>query len=1164
MESLEGPSATDVTGYATLGVFPGTPTNGLDLEVTPPVGSGLLATTVPYNGSITGETTLVVTLSGISGPPPPPAVTFSGVLDDASGSPVAGATVSLSSGGTTAASATTGADGSFSLDPSPGIYTAQIALPQTGEFADISASFSATVDLSSTSLTGETLTLPPLVALNALVQDPAGDPMADASVQYTSASGGSPSLTVAADQLFAGIAEAGTAQGSETLLSTTVGTTDSTGTVGESVFAGTLQNGLTIGVSVPSLHILGVSQTYSGSAISTDTTIPVTVPVSTFSGVLDDANGNPVAGATICLGYFYGREWASTTTGPDGSFTLIARSNPYTVQIIPAQTGEFAGDGEAYFTGSVDLSSDLTGVTFTLPPLVSLKAVVQDSLGDPVPGAAVSFSLSTAADQVFGGAAAPGAFCQYWNTPGGTTDASGSVTMRLFAGTQLSSGVMAVTPATGSGLAPVTFPYTFPITGNATIVATVASLSGSLINPSGNALSGQSVALRASDGATAAQTTTASDGSFALSVAPGTYTVDLSGSLGDPTTYYVSVPGVDLSNGQQGTFTLPTEAMNVVVTDQNGVPVPGATVQCSDAATSFALFGGTASGTQSASETTDVTGTAALQLLPASSVSLTVTPPVGSRLVAATTTVTPSAGGTVDVELGPPPALITSLLSDAIVGTPYSYQLAASGGSGTLTYSATGLPDWLSLSPSGLLSGIPHEAGATSFAVTVTDQNGTSSAPVTLSLTADQPPAFISTGSDTTLANTAFSYLVSGSGWPTPAFSASGMPPWLTLIDQQNGSATLSGMPTAAGTYSFTLSASNSIGSVTQSFTLIVTQAPAITSASSVTATTGKALSFQFAASGYPAPTFSETGALPSGLALSAAGLLSGTPAAGTGGVYAITVTAQNSAGQATQSFTLTVDQAPAFTSAASATATVGKALSFQASASGYPAPTFSESGTLPKGVSFSSAGLFSGTPAAGTAGTYAITLTASSSVGSVTQGFTLTVTQAPAITSASSVTATTGKALSFQLTATGYPAPSFSETGALPGGVTLSSAGLVSGTPAAGSGGSYPITVTATNSAGSATQVFTLTVDQPPAFSSPASATATVGKAFSFQATATGYPAPTFTECGTLPKALSFSAGTISGTPAAATAGSYAITLSASNSIGSVTQKFTLTVAKS
>ena len=114
------------------------------------------------------------------------------------------------------------------------------------------------------------------------------------------------------------------------------------------------------------------------------------------------------------------------------------------------------------------------------------------------------------------------------------------------------------------------------------------------------------------DGSTVAQTTTGSGGTFALTVPPGTYTVDLSGSLGDPTTYDVSVPGVDLTNGQQGTFTLPTQATTVIVTGPGGIALPGATVQCSDAATSFALLGGTASGTENASETADLSGNATL------------------------------------------------------------------------------------------------------------------------------------------------------------------------------------------------------------------------------------------------------------------------------------------------------------------------------------------------------------------------------------------------------------------------------------------------------------------------------------------------------------------------------------------------------------------------
>ena len=65
-------------------------------------------------------------------------------------------------------------------------------------------------------------------------------------------------------------------------------------------------------------------------------------------------------------------------------------------------------------------------------------------------------------------------------------------------------------------------------------------------------------------------------------------------------------------------------------------------------------------------------------------------------------------------------------------------------------------------------------------------------------------------------------------------------------------------------------------------------------------------------------------------------------------------------------------------------------------------------------------------------------------------------------------------------MAATGFPAPTFTETGALPSGVTLSSAGVLSGTPALGTVGTYPITITAANGVGSnATQNFTLTVQK-------------------------------------------------------------------------------------
>ena len=95
------------------------------------------------------------------------------------------------------------------------------------------------------------------------------------------------------------------------------------------------------------------------------------------------------------------------------------------------------------------------------------------------------------------------------------------------------------------------------------------------------------------------------------------------------------------------------------------------------------------------------------------------------------------------------------------------------------------------------------------------------------------------------------------------------------------------------------------------------------------------------------------------------------------------------------------------------------------------------------------------------------------------TQHFTLTVDQAPKLTSAASAKFTVGSTGSFLVTAPGYPAPMFSETGALPSGVTLTKAtGQLAGKSAATTGGLYKVTVTATNGVGSAAvQSFTLSV---------------------------------------------------------------------------------------
>ena len=75
------------------------------------------------------------------------------------------------------------------------------------------------------------------------------------------------------------------------------------------------------------------------------------------------------------------------------------------------------------------------------------------------------------------------------------------------------------------------------------------------------------------------------------------------------------------------------------------------------------------------------------------------------------------------------------------------------------------------------------------------------------------------------------------------------------------------------------------------------------------------------------------------------------------------------------------------------------------------------------------------------------------------------------------------GAALRLTIQATGYPAPALAESGPLPGGLTFTDNGngtaTITGTPAAGSGGRYPVTITATNTAGTATRHFKITVSQ-------------------------------------------------------------------------------------
>ena len=173
----------------------------------------------------------------------------------------------------------------------------------------------------------------------------------------------------------------------------------------------------------------------------------------------------------------------------------------------------------------------------------------------------------------------------------------------------------------------------------------------------------------------------------------------------------------------------------------------------------------------------------------------------------------------------------------------------------------------------------------------------------------------------------------------------------------------------------------------------------------------------------------------------------------------------------------------PSFTTASPLpAATVGKAYTTTIAVAASPVPAITTTSTLPTGLTFKDNGngsaTISGTPATGTGKAYSIALTATNVLGTASKTYSLTANQPPAISGATNVTLTHGVAKTVSVTITGYPTPSYTVTGTIPPGMTLTkgtSKATISGTPT--TVGSYPITVSATNTAGTATATFTITV---------------------------------------------------------------------------------------
>ncbi len=965
---------------------------------------------------------------------------------------------------------------------------------------------------------------------------------------YTVASGSLPTgITLASNGTLSGTPTAG-----GTFNFTVTATDSSTGTGPFSVTSGTLSlviGAPTISVSPTTVTAATVASAYSTTISASGGTssysfaitagsLPAGLSLNSGTGVL---SGTPTAGGTF--NFTVTATDSSTGTGPfTGSRAYTLSVNAPTLALSPAG-GSLTGTAETAYSQAFTGSAGTAPYTYSLsinsgimPTGLSFSTSTGVLSGTPTTANTVNFTV-TATDSSTGTgpystgntytltvssptiSVSPGSLTN--PTVGGaysqTVSASGGVAAYTFAvsvgslptGLSLNSstGVISGTPTAGG-----TFNFTIRATDadsftgtraySVTVAAPTITLSPTTVSAA-TVGSAYSTTVSATGG-TASYSYAITAGALPAGVSLNSGTGVISGTPTAAGTFNFTVTATDSSTGSgpftgSRAYTLTVNAPTLAISPISGTSLTGS-VSTAYSQT-FTASNGTAPYTYALTVNSGTmptglsfsTSTGVLSGTPttAGSVNFTVTGTDSSTgtgapfSVAGTYTLTTSA---------PTISVSPSTLPTPVIGTAYSQTVSGSGGTAPYTFAvvAGSLPTGLSLNTStGVVSGTPTAGGAYGFTIKATDANtfnasraysGTIAAATVVVTPATLPAGQV---------GVAYSQTASASGGTAPytyTISVGALPTGITL---NASTGVISGTPTVANTYNFTVKATDSSTgtaapySGTLAYSLVINPLTPIAGAKSVTVAynTATPIDLSTVITGGAATSVAIAGAASHGTTSVSGTTVTYTPTSGYIGTDSFTYTATNTGGTsatATVSITVTPQTPAAGTKSVTTAFNTAIGIDLSTVISGGAATSVTIGTATTHGTTSVSGTTVTYTPTTGYSGADSFTYTATNT-GGTSAAATVSITVNPQAPVAGAVSASVGYNSSnnaITLALTGGAAASVAVPTAPAHGTVSISGTAISYTPTAGYVGADSFTYTATNAGGtSAPATVSLTV---------------------------------------------------------------------------------------